>query len=367
MTDYWPGLLSRIFYKIQFEPDLNKDLVDITARSLLTEPIDILTPDEEYSALASGLANNSPLPSLVPMHHSSHELREFLSEVVARMDEMRPWEEPGYLLLPESLLTEFQGSEPVARITLSTREIESRVRRIFHRRGFGNFLLLRMKSGAIVGMFSGYWEGSDHVMVASASSDHESGEVLNELVRAGNLDPTGVFRVDLPGTKFAVPITYYESVSIQSSFEGENSPENTRWDGMVVKYLSREERQEFRLRSKNGKLYDRNGYPYDTSSAKTLWSPGGGRAIFVMDHSGNLYSAPYHILGEFHHSSFLAGGPASGAGEIEVAHGNVRLISDQSSHYKPPRHITRQVVDSLGRQGIRISDEMVEYHAPPTA
>ncbi|MFD3704968.1 hypothetical protein ACFWUP_17680 [Nocardia sp. NPDC058658] len=154
----------------------------------------------------------------------------------------------------------------------------------------------------------------------------------------------------------------YETTPIQPASRGENLPGNDRWGGKQVEYLTEDERQKFRLTVHDGLLHDSSGHLFDTASARTLWMPSGGRAIFAMDHYGHLYSAPFHILGEFHHSSFLAGEPVAGAGEIAASQGKVLLISDHSTHYRPARKYTRQVIDSLRRQGVAVADSQIEYH-----
>ncbi len=154
----------------------------------------------------------------------------------------------------------------------------------------------------------------------------------------------------------------YGTTPIQPAFRGENLPGNDRWGGRQVKYLTDVERQQFRLTARDGLLHDSQGNLFDTSSAYTLWTPSGGRAIFAMDQHGNIYSAPFHILGEFHHSSFLAGEPVAGAGELAANQGRVLLISDHSTHYRPARKFTQQVVDSLRRRGVAVDDGQVEYH-----
>jgi hypothetical protein len=121
-----------------------------------------------------------------------------------------------------------------------------------------------------------------------------------------------------------------------------------------VKYLTPDEAEEFRVFVRDGLIYSaKDGTLFDTSAAQSLHS-GGGRAIFVMDNQGNLYAAP-HKLAEFHHSSFLSGGPVAGAGEIVVRDGKVILISDKSGHYQPPPQYRQQVLDQLGSQGVDVS------------
>ncbi|MFD4354933.1 hypothetical protein ACFWPX_20430 [Nocardia sp. NPDC058518] len=361
--DYWNGIVQRIFYRIQFEPDLNEELASRIANALLVEPIETLTAAEEYTALTDGLRRQAPLPSLVPMRQPPTELRNFLLRVVEGMDSMRPWPTPPYVELPVDDLSNFQNFRPIARLALSVNEVEGRISRIFNRDSEdGPFLLLRLNSGATVGFFSPYWEGSDDVLVASGSADRDPVEVLRELTDTDRLEPEIIFHIDSNDAPPSPLSTRYETTPILPPFRGEHLAGNDVWEGKQVEYLDDNKRRDFRLFGYNGLLHNSKGDLFDTASAQTLWTPQGGRAIFAMDKDGYLYSAPYHIIGEFHHSSFLAGQPVAGAGEIAASQGKIVLISDHSTHYQPARKYTRQVVDSLRRQGVAVADNQIEYH-----
>lgn len=360
--DYWTGIVQRIFYHIQFEPELSPKLAARIATALLVEPIEYLTAADEYQSLADGLRRRAPLPTPVQMRQPEDELRHFLAQVVENMDSMRPWPTIPYTPLPADYLSEFGNARPIARLALTVNQVEGRLARGFNRDSEdGPFLLLRMSSGTIVGFFSPYWNGSDDVIVYAADPAHDPGEVIRELTDTGRVEPGRIFQLDEPGIQPSA--TRYETTPILPAFQGENLPENSAWDGKQVQYLNDTARQDFRLHSYNGLLHDHTGGLFDTTTAQTLWTPQGGRAIFIMDHNGYFYSAPFHILGEFHHSSLSAGAPVAGAGEIQAADGQVLLVSDQSSHYRPTRRYTHQVVDSLRRQGIGIGDNQVEYHS----
>lgn len=132
---------------------------------------------------------------------------------------------------------------------------------------------------------------------------------------------------------------------------GEDAPKNDVW-GTVVKYLSEKERASFRLKFRDGKIYDASGKPFDTSGGSTVHSS--GRAIFVMDAHGLFYASTQHEVGRFHHSSFLAGAPVAAAGEIEVRHGELKLISDKSGHYRPGRKFIEQALEQLKREKLKL-------------
>jgi hypothetical protein len=147
-----------------------------------------------------------------------------------------------------------------------------------------------------------------------------------------------------------------------SRFQGENVPGNSIWPGgRPVTYLDDSARAEYRLSVQDGKLYDADGDPFDTSAATTHWS-GQGRAIFVMDENGNIYASNRQVVGEFHHSSLLGGAPVAGAGELEVSNGELRLISNNSGHYLPSRAMTQRVLDVLASRGIDVSKVKIDWN-----
>ncbi|WP_446221743.1 hypothetical protein ACTWPB_17765 [Nocardia sp. IBHARD005] len=358
----WQGIVNSILYSVQFESELNDGVVNRIAYALLTEPLSSLTPDDEYQSLSDGLAADTPLPNAVPMRQESTELREFLSRVVARMDNMRPWPELPYHRLPEDSISDFKNAIPIARISSSVNDIETSISRGFYwGTEFGTFIPLKMSSGRVIGMFTPFWDDSDDIVLVDATREPDPSGAIDELLSVTRLDSSKVTRLTAGDLERFTE--EYATTPIQPSFRGEHIPGNPVWDGKHVKYLTEADREQFRLAVHDGLLYDSNGNLFDTASARTLWTPNGGRAIFAMDKDGYLYAAPFHILGEFHHSSFLAGEPVAGAGEIAVAQGRVLMISDHSTHYQPARKFTRQVLDSLRRQGAEISDHQVEYHS----
>jgi len=122
-----------------------------------------------------------------------------------------------------------------------------------------------------------------------------------------------------------------------------------------VQYLSPEEAEAYRVFVHKGKLYNVNGELVNTADAASLHHGGAGRAIFVMDSQGNLYLSTQHKIAEFHHSSFLAGRPVAGAGEMVVENGRILLLTDRSGHYQPPPEFQQQVLRVLAEEGVDVS------------
>ncbi|MEP6792456.1 MAG: hypothetical protein ABI907_13865, partial [Ramlibacter sp.] len=62
---------------------------------------------------------------------------------------------------------------------------------------------------------------------------------------------------------------------------------------------------------------------------------------------GGSVRGPRTELVGFHHSSFLGGDEVACAGEIEVAHGKLVSINNNSGHYTPPPECLLTMIDSL--------------------
>jgi hypothetical protein len=103
--------------------------------------------------------------------------------------------------------------------------------------------------------------------------------------------------------------------------------------------------------------------PYDTSALFSKFK-GLGWAIYVMDAGGRLFAAQ-HKVGLFHHSSFLAGGNVSGAGEIKVVNGTLEGITNKSGHYTPTTSEMLQVFAELTHRGVDITT-VTYYHIGPS-
>ncbi|MBF4995792.1 hypothetical protein IRT45_01320 [Nocardia sp. BSTN01] len=139
-------------------------------------------------------------------------------------------------------------------------------------------------------------------------------------------------------------------------YVGEQIP-GRRWPTGVW-YYDDVGRQQFRLRIHEGRIYDAQGRLFDTRSGVSVWN-GQGNAIFVMDEHGNLYASLFQQPGVFHHSSFLAGAPVAGAGELVVINGELQMITDSSGHYRPSHGYTLQVVDRLRAMGVQITRDQI--------
>ncbi|MEO9932149.1 calmodulin-binding protein [Rhodopirellula bahusiensis] len=101
-----------------------------------------------------------------------------------------------------------------------------------------------------------------------------------------------------------------------------------------VAYLDSKARGRYRVDRSNELLWQ-NGSAFDTAAMRTHFS-GLGWAIFVLSPRGVFYTGS-HVVGQFHHSSFLQGRPVKGAGEWKVEKGKLKLITAKSGHYQPQK------------------------------
>jgi hypothetical protein len=123
-----------------------------------------------------------------------------------------------------------------------------------------------------------------------------------------------------------------------------------------VKYLNEKEREAYRVAiGEDGLLYDSRGDLYDTDDRF---------AMFTVDPTGSMIYSGFKVTGQLHHSSFLAGGPASGAGLWMVKAGRVhpRMRVNRSGHYGFDRKTAGQTVHNFRRLGMDLPDHVIEYH-----
>jgi hypothetical protein len=149
-----------------------------------------------------------------------------------------------------------------------------------------------------------------------------------------------------------------------SRYVGENDPNNPNraFAPQTVHYMDEAEREAHRVFvDGDGNLRSAaDGSLFDTARGTTHWS-GGGRAIFVMDDSGNLYATLDQDPGRIHHSSLLGGQSVVGAGEIEVRNGKLVAMTDQSGHYMPKAEQNDIALQSLRDQGVITDPDFAQY------
>ncbi|KAF8041942.1 hypothetical protein BT93_A0521 [Corymbia citriodora subsp. variegata] len=121
-----------------------------------------------------------------------------------------------------------------------------------------------------------------------------------------------------------------------------------------IKYLGPQEREHFEYLVSEGKLVRKlSGELLDTNEG-----PPGAKWIFVVSPSHKIY-AGQKKKGEFHHSSFLAGGAALAGGRLTVEQGILKSISARSGHYRPTADSLDRFLSFLKEKGVNLDEVQV--------
>jgi len=116
-----------------------------------------------------------------------------------------------------------------------------------------------------------------------------------------------------------------------------------------VKYLDGVGRKRYEL-DVNG-AFSQNGTAFSTDTMKTVHS-GMGFAIWVCGGPDSKFYAGNHAKGQFHHSSFLAGGDVVCGGEMVARNGQLKLLTAKTGHYQADMDHFVKAIGILTASGI---------------
>ncbi|XVF26982.1 hypothetical protein REPUB_Repub14bG0067400 [Reevesia pubescens] len=122
------------------------------------------------------------------------------------------------------------------------------------------------------------------------------------------------------------PFFYWLDVGDGKEVNLEKCP-RTNLQHQCIKYLGLKEREAYEVILERGKLI----YKQSKAAVNTIE---GNKWIFVLSTSRILYVGQKE-KGQFHHSSFLAGGATIASGRLVVRHGTLDAVWAYSGHYRP--------------------------------
>ncbi|HWD92070.1 MAG TPA: hypothetical protein VG938_06945 [Verrucomicrobiae bacterium] len=147
----------------------------------------------------------------------------------------------------------------------------------------------------------------------------------------------------------------------------------------VATYLSRAEVEKYKIRFQAGRAYMRVrpkydrwvlansggiGWTYHPSIKEQMMYPGYagfslsmGRELFMAHHRGGFDK------NNFFHSSYLSGDSVLCTGTIQIEHGIVKAIANDSGHYQPSIDHLVNVVQTFRMHGVDVG-QVVVYAAP---
>ncbi len=136
-----------------------------------------------------------------------------------------------------------------------------------------------------------------------------------------------------------------EGKELEDHYVGEHegkggfAKQTQEWTDVKTVYLDGKEREMHRMFIVDGKVLDTKGRPITITEVDEVTN-----GIYVMDKKGNFYWRNNSDVGEFHHSSFLAGEEVAGAGIFKAEKGVLSFFSNGSGHYKPTdRHLWQTI------------------------
>lgn len=126
---------------------------------------------------------------------------------------------------------------------------------------------------------------------------------------------------------------------------------------LMIRYLDEEERKEYKLNFKDGKVY-LNGQmlPHLTADEDPNSEID---YMYTMDKKGNIYVYEHGPLAScrFHHSSFVEGDAVTGSGHFRIQQGEITYASNCSGHYHPPDVLLDQVLEVLTESGVEVKEK----------
>lgn len=192
MTELVPGVSNMILYSVQFNKELDDNVVAGVARRAVERPGAYLTTEQIYAGIVGALESDETLTDFIP-GHAEQDYRDFLARVARRLDALRPWPQRPFQPVDPSSWGDLDGGRLIARIKLDTFDLEERLRQHFGRAGDGReAFALRLKSGAEVALAAQWWSASKDTALLLGDPRSPGVGVVQEFC-----DATGITRDEI--------------------------------------------------------------------------------------------------------------------------------------------------------------------------
>ncbi|URE38098.1 calmodulin-binding protein [Musa troglodytarum] len=147
------------------------------------------------------------------------------------------------------------------------------------------------------------------------------------------------------------PFFYWLDVGEGKEVDLEDQCTRSKLQQQCIKYLGPKERQAYEVIIEDGKFM----YRQSRQLLNTSGGPKDAKWIFVLSTSKNLYVGRKK-KGTFQHSSFLAGGAISAAGQLVVGDGALKAVWPHSGHYRPTEENFKEFMSFLDENNVDLSD-----------
>ncbi len=330
----WRPILNQVIYGLRYVRRPDDAAAQVFAARMVQRRVFPNGPEDYHLALTQAVRVDRLFgPESLPSEHDEPAVRDFCARVVHHLEAARPWPPARFVKLP---LDDWPWAQApmTAVVAMGMHGASSRTWQIFdfvHRSdGMVPALVLRQRSGEVLAL----------VVSTGPSPD----DWRTTAVKVLDGDPSAAIASFLELTRLSA-----------DSLVAPAGPSTTPRPGR----RALGEQEMFRVVAADGRLWRAdNGIAFDTRGGTTL-RPGPSRAIYVMDGQGNLYASLVETIGEFHHSSLLAGRPPSGAGEIVARDGALVEISGRSPTYPVGDAELDEVLAELARDGVPTAEVVV--------
>ncbi|XP_042471103.1 IQ domain-containing protein IQM2-like [Zingiber officinale] len=147
------------------------------------------------------------------------------------------------------------------------------------------------------------------------------------------------------------PFFYWLDVGEGKEVNLEQQCARSKLQQQCIKYLGPKEREAYEVIIDDRKfVYEQSRQVLDTSDG-----PKGVKWIFVLSTSKKLYVAQKK-KGTFQHSSFLAGGATSAAGQLVVENGVLKAVWPHSGHYRPTEKNFQEFMSFLEENNVDLTE-----------
>jgi hypothetical protein len=176
MTPDWRAPINQLLYSLTYSKSIDDDAVNFSADSAVQFTALSLGPDVYYRAITQALASGEQLDelSLLPQFDEA-EIAGFLQAVAVRLDELRPWPEPGVRPLDVAAWSEFAHAVQIAELDASlvqvTDALQQGFRPVDNAKPGLRVVMLRLRTGETVALLGAYGAENKVAMWTEPAAD----------------------------------------------------------------------------------------------------------------------------------------------------------------------------------------------------
>lgn len=354
----WRGAIAQILYCVQYVAVLDGRVASEMSRAIIARQCLSDGPQAYLDAVDAALLQDGSV-CVVSTPHDDNNIRPFLHALAGQIRRNHPWSSPPALDLRLDDWTRLFGTaQPVGRIELRQLEVSQLLG--FE---FGDItgvrepgLLLRLKSGAVVGLLAPETISDSGVAIFSGG-EVDARQAVDEISRMIGLHPSNLTVFATNGQSEA------PSTRLLRKRQPGLLPDLEPLSSGVERWSAERIARQRVVIDEEGSFRTIDGGILDTRMATASWRTNAELALFIMDPHGNFYVSLRRVIGRIHHSTLSGGGPVAAAGELRVREGRLSVITDHSGHYPPTRSANQIVVSELQSRGVAMEGVLLDFAA----